>query len=115
MEDLVTKLHSIGAIKFGAFPLKRNFIAPFQVDLSLAISHADVAKQIATLLWKKVEVFPHELLCGVPAMGSCLATYLAWTHDHPLIMRQEKKESAPQILGHYKTGQRCLVDNAIPE
>lgn len=112
MKELILKLHSIGAIKFGTFEIKKGFIAPFQVDFSLAISHPQIAKAVCSLIWEKAKVFSFDLLCGTPLAGACFANYLAWEHDQHLVLRRpDVKESKLQtkIAGTYKTGQRCLL------
>lgn len=112
MNDLILSLHAIGAIKFGTFEIKREFISPFRVDLSGVISHPKIAKKVCSCIWEKGQSFSFDLLCGVPLIGNCFANYLAWEHNLPLVVcRQDKAQAKMQtkIVGSYKTGQRALL------
>ena len=112
MQDLILKLHAIGAIKLGTFEIKKNFMAPFHVDFKGVISRPEVAKQICSLIWEKAQHLSYDLLCGAPLIGACFANFLAWDQNLPLILRRinvKNPELCTKIEGTYKTGQRCLV------
>ncbi len=110
MKDLVLKLHSIGAIKFGNFEIKKDFFSPFQIDFSVIISNASAAKGVCNALFEKAHHLSFDLLCGVPLFGTCLASYIAWEKGlHLVLRRQEVKGKVHKIEGSYKTGQSCLV------
>lgn len=110
IQDLILKLHSIGAIKFGNFEVKKDFFSPFQIDSSIAISNPLVAKAICAALFEKASHFSFDLVCGVPLFGSSFATYMAWEHDlHLVLRRPEVKGKMHKIEGSYKNGQTCLV------
>lgn len=110
MQELILKLHSIGAIKFGSFEIKKDFLSPFQIDFSIAISNPKVAKAICAALYDKAQHLSFDLLCGVPLFGACFANYIAWEKELPLVLRrQEVKGKVQKIVGSYKTGQSCLV------
>lgn len=104
MQELILKLHAIGAIKFGSFEIKKDFLSPFQIDLKGVISHPQVAKELCNCFWEKAMHLSFDLLCGVPITASCIATYLAWEQELPLVALHEG-----HIEGIYKTGQKCLV------
>jgi len=104
MKELIVKLHAIGAIKFGSFEIKRDFFSPFQVDFRGVISHPDVAKEMCEALWAKAMHLSFELLCGVPVVANCLATYTAWQQEIPLVSLHEN-----HVEGTYRTGQKCLL------
>ena len=108
MNDLIIKLHSIGAIKFGSFEIKKDFLSPFQVDFSVVISHPTVAKEMCAALTEKMKNLSFDLLCGVPVVGACFANYIAWENEVPLIALRTDGKS-PKVQGSYKSGQRCLL------
>lgn len=108
--NLILKLHSLGAIKFGTFEIKKDFTSPILIDLSIVISHPIVAKMVCEKLWEKGEHLSFDLVCGVPLLGACFANYIAWEHELPLVIRRtEAKALATKIVGAYKSGQKCLV------
>jgi uridine monophosphate synthetase len=110
MKELIVKLHSIGAIKFGNFEIKKDFFAPFQIDFSVIISNPLVAKAVCAALYEKAQHFTFDLICGVPLFGACLANYIAWEKELQLVLRrQEVKGKMHKIEGSYKTGQSCLI------
>lgn len=110
MEELILKLHKIGAIKFGNFEIKRDFFAPLNLDLTGVISHPQMAKELGALLWEKAQHLPFDLFLGTPVVGSCFATYLSWENEKPLLVyRPEAKEHTHKIEGSYKSGQKCLI------
>lgn len=107
MEELIVKLHSIGAIKFGNFTLKKDIISPFQVDFSGIISHPQIAKEICAAMAEKAKNLTFDLLCGVPPIANHLASYIAWENELPFIAM--KSEGASRVVGSYKSGQTCLL------
>jgi len=112
MEELIIKLHSIGVIKWGSFEIKKDYLAPFQVDFRVVISHPGLAKQTCALFWKEAEKFSFDLFCGVPLMGALFANFLAWEKEAPLVLRKSEAKSGDlhaKIEGSYKSGQRALV------
>jgi len=110
MKELILKLHSIGAIKFGNFEIKKDYFSPFLVDFSIVISNPIAAKGVCDALFEKAQNLSFDLLCGVPLFGSSLATYIAWEKGMNLVLRrQEVKGHVHKIEGSYKSGQSCLV------
>lgn len=110
MSELILDLYRVGAIRFGEFEIKRGLFAPFQIDCSAVISQPALAKEIALALWEKAMHLSFDLLCGCPFVGSCLATYLSWEQECPLVLRREgAKEMTHQIEGSYRSGMKCLV------
>jgi uridine monophosphate synthetase len=110
MKDLILKLHSIGAIKFGNFEIKKDFFVPFQLDFSAVISHPKIAKEICAALFEKGQHLSFDLLCGVPTVGACFANFIAWDKELPLVLKKPKvKGSVLNIEGSFKSGQKCLV------
>ncbi|NGX37380.1 MAG: Orotate phosphoribosyltransferase [Chlamydiae bacterium] len=110
MHNLILKLQSIGVIKFGNFEIKKDFISPFQVDFSGIVSHPEIAKALCNCLWEKAQNLNFDLLFGVPTTAACLANYLAWEHDRPLVLkRPNAAEMETKIEGSFKSGQSCLV------
>lgn len=109
-KQLILRLYAIGAIQYGSFSLRKDFTTPFQIDLNGVISHPQVAKQICDALWEKAQHLTFDMICGTPLLGQQLATYLAWNHDIPLVIRRtDTKDFEHVIEGIYKTGKKCLV------
>lgn len=102
--DTFLKLHSIGAIRFGEFEWKRDFFAPFQVDLSGILSYPEIAKELSSLFWDKAMHLEFAMLAGGSVVSSCLANYTAWEQDIPFVASSEGK-----VIGRYKTGEKCLL------
>ncbi|NGX39530.1 MAG: Orotate phosphoribosyltransferase [Chlamydiae bacterium] len=112
MEDLIGKLYSLGVIRLGSFALSKDFLAPFSVDYRAVISQPSIARSLCTKIEEKAERFSFDLLCGLPPLGACLANYIAWEKDHPLILCTEKGGeigTEERVIGMYKTGQKALL------
>ncbi len=111
MDELIVKLHSIGAIKFGSFGPKKELLSPFHIDLSGVVSHPQIAREVCTALAEKAKNLSFDLLSGVPPVASHLASYIAWDNDLPFIAL--KSEGASKVVGSYRSGQRCLLLNDL--
>jgi len=99
-QNLVTRLHDIGAIKFGTFTLKSGLVSPFYIDLRPLVSYPDILKQLSDLLWEKLqEIEEYDYICGVPYSGLSFASAASMTHDIPmLIKRKERKKYGTKRL-----------------
>jgi len=104
MEELILQLYAIGAIKFGSFEIKKDFLSPFQVDFRGVISHPKVAKELCNAFWEKAMHLSFDLVAGVSHTASYVATHLAWEQEIPLVAQYEG-----HVEGVYKTGQKCLL------
>lgn len=104
MKETILNLYALGAIKFGNFEIKKDFLSPFQLDLKGVLSRPLMAKEICRLLWEKAMHLSFDLISGVPLAASCFANYIAWEQDLPFVACHEEK-----VAGTYKTGQKCLV------
>ena len=110
MDELIVKLHSLGAIKFGNFELKNEFASPVLVDFTPLLSHPQISKEVCAVLWQKMGNFKFDQLYGTFPFGSLFAHFLSFEYSLPLILKKaDPKPLAPQIIGSYKTGQQCLV------
>jgi len=107
--EIIPALHAAGCIKFGQFEIKRDFISPFQVDLTGVISRPELAKALCKGLWEKGRKFEFDLICGVPNLGAMLASFISWEYEFPMVMKRLDGREGVQILGNFKSGQRCLV------
>ncbi len=107
IDKIILKLHSIGAIKFGSFEIKKDFLSPFQIDFSGVISHPALAKDICGALSEKAKNLSFDLFCGTPLVGAAFATYIAWESEFPLIAL--RSNGIAKVEGTYKSGQRCLL------
>lgn len=109
MTAILNKLYSLGAIKFGQYEISKDFVSPFQVDLSSIISTPDVAKEICKLIWEKARNLSFDLICGTPTIGACFANFISWEYEFPMVMRRIENREGIKILGKYKSGQKCLL------
>lgn len=99
-QSLVTRLHDIGAIKFGSFTLKSGLVSPFYIDLRPIVSYPDILKQLSSLLWERLnEIEDYDYICGVPYSGLSFASATSMAHDIPmLIKRKERKKYGTKKL-----------------
>lgn len=99
-QSLVTRLHDIGAIKFGTFTLKSGLVSPFYIDLRPIVSYPDVLKQLSELLWEKLQTIEsYDYICGVPYSGLSFASATSVANNVPmLIKRKERKQYGTKKL-----------------
>ncbi len=99
-QSLVTRLHDIGAIKFGSFTLKSGLVSPFYIDLRPIVSYPDILKQLSSLLWEELgRIDSYDYICGVPYSGLSFASATSMAHDIPmLIKRKERKKYGTKRL-----------------
>lgn len=110
MSELIVELYRIGAIKFGEFTIKRDFVAPFQLDFSGVLAHPKIAKEICNVLWEKANYFSFEALVGGSIIASSLTAYLAFKEERALVIRKERgKNMTSNLVGSFKSGQKCLL------
>ncbi len=111
-EQFILQLHNIGAFKFGDFTLKSDRTSPIYVNLRPIISHPDMLRELAELIWQKIEDVPFDCVCGVPYTGIPIATALSVAHNLPMIMKRKEAKSygTKQLIeGDFAPGTRCLL------
>lgn len=109
---LIQSLHEIHAIRFGEFTLKSGMISPIYVDLRKIISFPNILKNIAHLMWEKVNNCNFDLICGVPYTALPIVTCMSLEHNVPMVMRRKEKKDygTKQIVeGVFNPGQSCLI------
>lgn len=99
-QELVTRLHDIGAIKFGSFTLKSGLVSPFYIDLRPIVSYPDILKKLSSLLVEQLEqISSYDYICGVPYSGLSFASAVSMQENIPmLIKRKERKKYGTKRL-----------------
>ena len=118
-EKLVSKLHEIGAIKFGEFTLTSGKVCPYYIDLRFLASYPDVLRLVTKEYVKILNKLDYEILVGIPYAAIPLATALALELNKPMIFtRKEAKEHGTRKLieGVYKKNQKAvIIDDVISD
>lgn len=111
-QSLVSRLHDIGAIKFGSFTLKSGLVSPFYIDLRPIVSYPDILKQLSELLWEELQqIDNYDYICGVPYSGLSFASATSMQHNIPmLIKRKERKKYGTKRLIE---GSQVAGDNIV--
>lgn len=112
-KQLVTRLHDIGAIKFGSFTLKSGLVSPFYIDLRPIVSYPDILKQLSQLLSEDLKnIDDFDYICGVPYSGLSFASAVSVADDIPmLVKRKERKKYGTKRLveGSQKPGDKIVL------
>lgn len=111
-KHLILSLYKMGAIKFGRFTLKSGQLSPVYLNLREIISHPELLKAVAELLWEKIKGTSFDLICGVPYTALPIATCLSLEHKLPMLIRRKEQKAygtKQKIEGLFKAGQNCLI------
>jgi len=111
-QSLATRLHDIGAIKFGTFTLKSGLVSPFYIDLRPIVSYPDILKRLGEQLSQQLTEMEYDYICGVPYSGLSFAAAVSIMQDKPmLIKRKERKKYGTKRLieGSAKPGDDLVL------
>lgn len=109
---LSSALHSLGAVKFGAFKLASGIESPIYVDLRLLVSQPRLLALAATRYAELLTGLPCNRICGVPYAALPIATAVALESDVPLIYpRKEVKVHGlgKEIEGTWQPGEHVVI------
>jgi len=109
---LVFSLHSIGAIKFGAYKLKSGIISPFYLDLRILVSHPQVLHETAQVMAQLLATLKFDRIAAIPYAAMPIGTAVALEMDRPMIYpRREKKDygTGRAVEGEYHAGETIVV------
>jgi orotate phosphoribosyltransferase len=115
MKDItqfILDLHSIGAVKFGAFKLKSGIISPFYLDLRVLVSHPLVLRDAARALAQVLAPLTFDRIAAIPYAALPIGTAVALEMNRPMIYpRREKKDygTGRAIEGEFSAGETAVV------
>lgn len=110
--ELSDQLFTMGAIKFGNFPIKNGNFSPLQIDLRSVLSFPDLLNNFAEKLIFKTNLFSFDLICAVPYTAVPIATAFSLKSKTPLVLRRREPKPVSQlkkIEGFFEEGQKCLI------
>ena len=107
--EIIRKLYSTGSIQFRKHHLQQNYFLPFKIDLSILLSEIELSKALSKLIWEKTRKFDFDLICGVPTLGALIAGFISWQVSFPSVAQKFDMKGTSQIIGKFKSGQRCIV------
>ena len=110
--QLVFSLHTIGAIKFGAYKLKSGILSPFYLDLRILVSHPRVLRETAQVLAQLLATLQFDRIAAIPYAALPIGTAVALEMDRPLVYpRREKKDygTGRAVEGEYRAGETIVV------
>lgn len=115
--ELARALHSIGAIKFGAYKQKSGNIAPLFLDLRILVSYPKILRDVSWELAHLLSPLKFDRIAVIPYAGMPIGTALALEMDRPMIYpRREKRDYGAErvIEGEYRPGETAvLIDDLI--
>jgi len=100
----MTRLHEIGAIKFGEFTLKSGKKSPYYVDLRILSSYPDVIRQAGKVMGEMIlgDAERPDVLCGVPAAGMAIANAISFQTDIPAVYTRKEPVIYKQLSAHLR-------------
>ena len=109
-EELMKRLHEIGAIKFGDFTLKSGKKSPYYVDLRILPSFPHVLSEVGDIMGQMIKdsTLKPTQLCGIPAAGLAIATMCGVETGIPVIYTRKEpavyKDLATQLRNSINEG-----------
>ena len=116
LKEIILEIFALDGIKFGTFQLKNGITSPVYFDMRVMISQPKLMKEVARILWEKVQPdltnLTDLLLCGVPYTALPIATLISADTGIPMVMRRKEMKdygTKKMIEGAFAEGQHCLI------
>jgi len=112
LEQVVDRLHEIGAVQFGEFRLKSGLTSPLYIDLRLVPSDPQLLRLVGEQMGRTADELEFDRVAAIPYGGLPLGVALSLAIGKPLIYpRKEVKEHGTRrpIEGTYRAGETALV------
>ena len=110
--DILTRLHDLGAVQFGAFTLKSGAVSPVYFDLRLLASDPELLEDAAELYADELASLEYDRLAGIPLAGLPIATAVALVTGRPMVyprMSAKSHGTGRQVEGLFESGDTVAV------
>lgn len=118
-DNLLQRLHGIGAVRTGRFALRSGRESSLYLDLRLLVSHPTLLRDVAAAYAEIAKGIQFDVLAALPFAGLPIGVALALELERPLIYPRPAKKDygiGNTVEGAYEAGQTALViDDVITD